>query len=82
MAAVHHDSSSTPYIPFGTRIYYENAVTIQGNQYASFDVQDTGDLDFILSDYWTGLYFGVSTASSEKAVADYGQPTVTYGYYS
>lgn len=82
MAAVHQYSSGTPYIPFGTRIYYENAVTIQGNQYASFDVQDTGDLDFNLSDYWTDLYFGISTASSEKAVVNYGQPTVTYGYYS
>lgn len=82
MAAVHQYSSGTPYIPFGTRIYYENLVTIQGNDYASFDVEDTGDLNFRRTSYWTDLYFGTSTSANNTAALNYGINTVTYGYYS
>lgn len=82
MAAVHQNSSGTPYIPFGTDIYFENAVTIQGDDYAFFNVQDTGDLNFKRTSYWADLYFGTSTSANNTAALNYGIKKVNYGYYA
>lgn len=79
MCAVHHYSNGTPYIPFGTIIYYDRYVTILGNSYSSFDVEDTGDPNFVQSTYWTDLFFG--PASNWQAAINYGNQIVTYAYY-
>jgi hypothetical protein len=81
IVAVHHDGSGDPYIPFGTTIYYSNSVSIQGDDYSSFDVEDTGDRDFVQSDYWTDVYFGQPTEENEKACMDYGNNLVDYHYW-
>lgn len=82
MAAVHQYSTGTPYIPFGTTIYFESTVNIQGDNYAFFDVEDTGDLRFKRTSYWTDLYFGTSTSANNKAALNYGIKKINYGYYS
>ncbi|NOW05392.1 hypothetical protein [Clostridium beijerinckii] len=81
IVAVHHDSSGTPYIPFGTKIYYSNSVSIQGDDYNSFDVEDTGDPNFVQSDYWTDIYFGQPTYDNEQAALNYGNNLVDYHYW-
>lgn len=77
--AVHRKSSTdrTPIIPFGTRIYYEDdSVNINGGNYSSFIVEDTGDKKYIRSTYWTDVYGGANTASNYAMAINYGLKTV------
>lgn len=73
--AVHraNSNSTRPLIPFGTTVYYLNkTVTIEGNTYSSFVVNDTGDANFNRSIYWTDLYFGDKTSENYTAAMNYG----------
>lgn len=81
MCAVHHYSSGSPYIPFGTSIYYDNSVQIQGQNYSIFDVEDTGDPNFVQSAYWTDLFFGANTSANQTAALNYGNNLVGYKWY-
>lgn len=77
--AVHRKSSTdrTPIIPFGTRIYYEDdSVNINGANYESFIVEDTGDKNYIRSTYWTDVYGGANNAANYAMAINYGLKTV------
>lgn len=80
MVAVHHYRSGKPYIPFGTQLTYSSPITIQGNDYTDFSVQDTGDAHFNRSSYWTDIYFGSPSDDNEQACLDYGVQSVDYSY--
>eukprot|EP00825_Cyclidium_porcatum_P013249 TRINITY_DN16987_c0_g1_i2.p2 TRINITY_DN16987_c0_g1~~TRINITY_DN16987_c0_g1_i2.p2 ORF type:complete len:178 (-),score=22.49 TRINITY_DN16987_c0_g1_i2:33-566(-) len=59
-----------PIIPFGTRIYLSEPIDIQGNQYNSLVVNDTGDVYYGLwhkYPYWVDVYAGTTNYYSNKA---------------
>lgn len=77
--AVHRKSSSdtTPVISFGTIVRYEDdSVNINGANYESFVVEDTGDPNYNRSLYWTDVYGGANTAENRKMATNYGIRTV------
>lgn len=85
MCAVHRYSNGTPYINFGTTVYLDGPATpdilIQGVYYYAFDVQDTGDANFVRSTYWLDFYFGNNTSANQTAALNYGVRKIGYGYY-
>lgn len=81
--AVHKKSNTdrTPIIPFGTRVYYEDdSVNINGGNYESFIVEDTGDSNFNRSTYWTDVYGGANTTANYTMAINYGLRTVTISW--
>jgi len=74
--AVHRKSSTNmaPVLPFGTRIYYENdSVNINGINFESFIVEDTGDPEYKRSTYyWTDVYGGANTEANRIMARNYG----------
>ena len=77
--AVHRKSitDKSPIIPFGTRVYYENdSANINGVNFESFIVEDTGDKDYNRSTYWTDVYGGANTAANYTMAMNYGLRTV------
>lgn len=71
-----------PLIEFGTLLLYMNkTVMIGGQEYSSFIVNDTGDLDFCRSLYWTDLYFGDNTEANYQAAINYGLQTDVDVYF-
>lgn len=73
--AVHKANSDThrPLIPFGTIVYYLNrTVSIGGRDYNSFIVNDTGDVAYNRSLYWTDVFFGDNTKEIVDEALDYG----------
>ena len=73
-----------PLIPFGTKIYLTKPITIQGQEYSTLTVMDTGDIYYGLwsgSPYWFDVYFGQSTYYNGKVAREYGTLPVDYYWY-
>jgi hypothetical protein len=73
-----------PIIPFGTRIYLSQPIDIQGNQYSSLVVNDTGDVYYGLwhkYPYWVDVYAGSTNYYSTKAALNAGVDLIDYYWY-
>lgn len=73
--AVHRKSTTdySPVIPFGTTInYLSDSVNINGRNFESFTVEDTGDKDYVRSTYWTDVYGGANTSANRTMAWNYG----------
>jgi len=73
-----------PIIPFGTRIYLSEPIDIQGNQYNSLVVNDTGDVYYGLwhkYPYWVDVYAGTTNYYSNKAALKAGVDLIDYYWY-
>lgn len=74
----------TPLIPFGTTIYPEKPVKIQGQEYTALTVMDTGDVNYGLWEnhpYWFDVYYGGGDYWTNKAARAYGTPVTSYYWY-
>lgn len=74
----------TPIIPFGTRIYLSKPIDIQGKQYNSLVVNDTGDVYYGLwrkYPYWVDVYAGTTNYYSNKAALQAGVDLIDYYWY-
>ncbi|NLB52434.1 MAG: hypothetical protein GX808_05795 [Syntrophomonadaceae bacterium] len=70
-----------PVIPFGTRIYLKKPITVQGNNYDSFIVLDTGDVNYRLwkeYPYWIDVYWGTSNRYTVAEAHDFGIDLTDY----
>lgn len=73
-----------PLIPFGTVIYPEKPITIQGNSYTALTVMDTGDVDYGLWEnhpYWFDVYYGSGDYWANQAARKFGTPLTSYSWY-
>ena len=63
--AVHKYSDNQPYIPFGTRIYLDNPLYLDGafTSRSNFMVTDTGTGPG-LSPYWIDVYYGFNSSGA------------------
>ncbi|MDR2043616.1 MAG: hypothetical protein LBQ15_04475 [Clostridium sp.] len=79
MCAVKH-TNGIPYIPYGTKLFLNTgSVTIQGNTYSSFVVQDCGSGSG-RTDYWFDIFFGVNNTANYHAAIQYGVIQRSYRY--
>lgn len=72
-----------PTIPFGTTIYLDKPIEVQGSQYHSFKVMDTGDVNYRLwpeYPYWIDIYFGNANYYSRLNAREFGSDTVSYSW--
>lgn len=70
-----------PVIPFGTRVYLNEPVTIHGVEYDSFTVMDTGDIFYGLwsqHPYWFDIYYGTADYWNNKGARDFGVKSRDY----
>ncbi len=70
-----------PAIPFGTTLYLEKPVKVQGQEYTSFQVMDTGDVYYILwpeYPYWVDIYFGTANYYNQLDANNFGTDQVSY----
>lgn len=75
-----------PIIPFGTRIHLLNPeyMTIQGQKFRSFEVVDTGDVNWSLhgeSPYWIDIYYGPTSGWSYQHAANHGVRTANFYWF-
>ncbi|MCI8529083.1 MAG: hypothetical protein HFH82_08050 [Lachnospiraceae bacterium] len=79
--AVHQKSTTdrNPIFPFGTMIHYQgSSVNIGGVKYSEFMVEDTGDLSFKRTTYWTDVYGGANTDENYRMAINYGVKKVSF----
>ncbi len=72
-----------PSIPFGTTLYLDKPVEVQGKEYTSFQVMDTGDVYYGLwpeYPYWVDIYFGTANYYSRLDAKDFGTEKVSYSW--
>ncbi|MDD3853995.1 MAG: hypothetical protein PHD40_10150 [Syntrophomonadaceae bacterium] len=70
-----------PMIPFNTEIILSRPITIQGNEYDSLKVIDTGDINYRLwpeYPYWIDVFHGTTNYYSHKAALNYGTDLIDY----
>lgn len=73
-----------PIIPFGTRLYLSKPIEIQGKQYDSLVVNDTGDVYYGLwrqYPYWVDVYAGTANYYSNKTALQAGIDRIDYYWY-
>lgn len=73
-----------PLLPFGTEIHLEKPIKVQGQEYKTFKVIDTGDVNYRLwpnHPYWFDVYYGTGNYYNTKDANDYGVPLVNYTWY-
>ncbi len=73
-----------PVIPFGTVLYLSEPVKIQGNNYDSLVVNDTGDVYYGLwrkYPYWVDIYAGQTNYYTNKAANESGVKMIDYHWY-
>lgn len=73
-----------PLIPFGTQIYLDKPIKIQGQDFTTLKVIDTGDVNYRLwpgHPYWVDIYHGTGSYYNIKDANDYGVPLVNYTWY-
>ncbi len=73
-----------PIIPFGTRIYLSQPITVQGQQLDSLVVNDTGDVYHGLwrkYPYWVDVYAGTANYYSNQAALESGVNLIGYYWY-
>lgn len=70
-----------PIIPFGTTLYLDKPIMVQGQERTSFEVIDTGDVYYRLWSeypYWFDVYFGTGNYYNRKDARDFGTDLVSY----
>ncbi|MGI5880373.1 MAG: hypothetical protein ACOX6L_07250 [Syntrophomonadaceae bacterium] len=70
-----------PMIPFNTEIILSRPMTIQGNEYDTLKVIDTGDINYRLwaeYPYWIDVFHGTTNYYSNKAALNYGTDLIDY----
>jgi hypothetical protein len=73
-----------PILPFGTKIHLMEPIKVQGQEYRSLTVIDTGDVNYGLWSaypYWFDVYFGTNNYYNNKDANDYGVPLKSYYWY-
>lgn len=73
-----------PLLPYGTEIHLLKPVDIQGQQYRSLKVMDTGDINHRLwpgHPYWFDIYYGSTQYYSDKNARNYGTDLVDYTWF-
>ncbi len=70
-----------PAIPFGTTLYLEKPVQVQGQEYSSLQVIDTGDVYYGLwpgYPYWVDIYFGTANYYNRLDASNFGTDQLSY----
>lgn len=73
-----------PAIPFGTTIFLNKPVEVQGQSLQAFKVIDTGDVNFGRfgsSPYWFDIFWGTAGYYNTRQASDYGAKTVDYYWF-
>ena len=73
-----------PILPFGTVVYLEKPIKVQGQEFKTLKVMDTGDVNYGLwpnSPYWFDVYYGTGNFYNRQDARDYGVPRVNYFWY-
>jgi len=73
-----------PIIPFGTTLYLSEAIEVQGREYTSVQVMDTGDIYYGLwpeSPYWLDIYFGTANYYNHLDARAFGTDEVSYYWF-
>lgn len=73
-----------PIIPYGTMIYLEQPITVNGRQMSAFKVFDTGDIyygRYGATPYWFDVFLGRGNYYADKSAIEYGIRTVDYYWY-
>jgi hypothetical protein len=73
-----------PIIPFDTRIYLSQPITVQGQQLNSLVINDTGDVYYGLwrkYPYWVDVYSGTTNYYSDKSALEAGVNLIDYYWY-
>lgn len=76
--------ATTPIIPFGTVIHLQEPIKVQGQEFNSMTVIDTGDVNYRLwpeYPYWFDIYWGSTNYYNAKSARDYGTHLVNYSWY-
>lgn len=74
----------SPIIPFGTTLYLQEPVEVQGQQYAELTVNDTGDVYYGLwpsHPYWVDVYYGTTNYYNQKSAHQAGVKLINYKWY-
>lgn len=73
-----------PIIPFGTKLFLDKPIEVQGNWYDSLIVNDTGDVYYGLwrkYPYWVDVYSGTTNYYTQKAALEAGVDLINYHWY-
>lgn len=73
-----------PRIPFGTRVYLNKPVVINGQNYDTFTVIDTGDVNYRLwsqRPYWFDIYYGPADYWSNQGAKKFGVQERDYTWF-
>ncbi|NLW92347.1 MAG: hypothetical protein GXY34_12205 [Syntrophomonadaceae bacterium] len=73
-----------PLLPYGTVIYPNKPIKIQGDYYNALTVMDTGDVNYGLWEnhpYWFDVYYGSGNYWANQAAREYGTPLTSYSWY-
>lgn len=76
--------ATTPIIPFGTEIFLNKPINIQGEEKKSLVVTDTGDVNYGLwpeHPYWFDIYWGSTNYYNDKGAREYGSHLTDYYWY-
>jgi len=68
-------------IPFGTTLYLEEPLEVQGSEISSLQVMDTGDVYYGLwpeYPYWLDIYFGTANYYNRLDASNFGTQLVNY----
>ncbi|HPF21153.1 MAG TPA: hypothetical protein PLC88_07410 [Syntrophomonas sp.] len=74
----------SPIIPFGTILYLQEPVTIQGQTHTELTVNDTGDVYYGLwpaHPYWVDVYFGTTNYYNQQSASKAGVQMIDYKWY-
>jgi hypothetical protein len=76
--------ATTPIIPYGTEIFLNKPIKIQGEERKSLVVLDTGDVNYGLwpdHPYWFDIYWGNTNYYNVKDARNYGAHLTDYYWY-
>jgi hypothetical protein len=76
--------ATTPIIPFGTEIFLNKPINVQGEERQSLVVIDTGDVNYGLwpgHPYWFDIYWGNTNYYNDKDARKYGAHLTDYYWY-
>lgn len=74
----------SPIIPFGTTLYLQEPIEVQGQQITELTVNDTGDVYYGLwssHPYWVDVYFGTTNYYNQQSASKAGVKQIDYKWY-
>ena len=74
----------SPIIPFGTTIYLNEPIEVQGQKITSLVINDTGDVYYGLwpsHPYWVDVYFGNTNYYNQQSASKAGVRIIDYSWY-